>query len=103
MARLEFSATYLMEKSLARIAASMAPLAAATTASNEYALVQALATSSGRSFRAPMTDATTPYTASTSPRRRANEPMRSISRTSPVGRTCSASVPRAEAGSNPSA
>ena len=35
VALLEFSATYLMEKSLARIAASMAPLAAATTPSNE--------------------------------------------------------------------
>src|SRR5919109_1376718 len=60
VARLEFSATYWSRKSFDRIAASIAPLAAATSARSEYAEVLALSTRSGLSRRAPMTDATTP-------------------------------------------
>src|SRR5207245_4639558 len=86
VARLEFSATYWMRKSFERIAASIAPFAAATTASNEYAEVRALSTSSGRLRRTPITDAMSPYTASPNPRTSAKVPSRSMRAALPVPR-----------------
>src|SRR5262245_15697894 len=68
-----------MEKSLARMAASMAALATATTPSNEYAVVRALSTSTAWPRRAPTTEAATPYTDRISPSRRAKVPRRSTS------------------------
>src|SRR5438094_10484234 len=56
VARLEFWATYWMWKSFERIAASIAPFAATTTASSEYADVRALSIRSGRLRRAPITE-----------------------------------------------
>ena len=75
VARLEFSATYFKVKSLERIAASMAPFAASTSANRESAHVRALSTSTAFRLRAPTNEATQPYSATASARPRANVPM----------------------------
>src|SRR5438132_1902321 len=67
-----------MRKSFDRIAASIAPFAAAINANSERALVRALSTSSGLWVRAPTADATRPYTASARPASSAKAPRRSI-------------------------
>src|SRR5947209_7791681 len=79
VSRLEFAATYLIEKSLARSAAIMAPFAAATAPRTAYAVVRALSTNRGLPRRTPHTEAISPYAARASARAMQKVPRRATS------------------------
>src|SRR5437763_9528101 len=76
VARLEFSAPYLTVKSFVRIAASIVPFAAATSARSENATVRPLSARTASRRRAATADATAPYDAEPSARMSANIPRR---------------------------